>query len=249
VAGFPNATTSSNGSVTVKYVTGSISASGIAVANITAVFSPAVRLYDGPVPNGTQWSTTSQVTFTGAVAEEVRYAAHAPGGETARWEASTAATVAATDPITVTCVSTTVLVPGGPNGSEVQCGSTGNVSVGADGLALIPTSVLNGNATSGSAPSNGADPPAAESAVPARPIYRPGSTAPESVTASPQSGQSLTAAPMSANDARAQMSALRTPSPPASQPGGSPAPVLLLIGGVAVLVVAVAVARKRRRVA
>lgn len=244
---YPNATTSSNGSTTVKYVSGAISASGIAVANLTAAFSPAVRVYDGPVANGTTWNTTSQATFTGAVAESVQYTARAPGGLSAHWAASEAETAAATETITVSCVSTDVLAQGGSNGSEVQCTSTGNVTLGAEGVGLLPSSALGGNGTSGSAPANGADPSAAESAVPAHPIYYAGSRAPQSVEASPQSGDPLTAAPMSPSDARSQMTALRAPSPSAAGSSGSPLGAVIVIAGVATLVVVVVAGGRRQR--
>ena len=246
-AGFPNVTTSSNGSVTVKYVSGAFAAAGLAVANLSAAFSPAIVVYAGPVPNGTRWSTSSEGTFHGAVAETVRYAAQVPGGAAARWSSSNAETVALTVPFTVDCLATSVPIPGGANGTEVACSSTGNLTLGADGLAFVPTSALSGPAGSVSAPADGADPASAETAVPARPIYRPGGTAPQSVTASPQNGQNLTAAPMSPAGAQAQMTALRTAAPIETRPSASPAAWLVLLGGVGVLAVVVVLGVSRQR--
>jgi hypothetical protein len=244
---FPNVTTSSNGTVTVQYVSGAISASGLAVANLSASFAPAVVLYEGTVPNGTQWSTTSEVSFVGEEALGVQYSAQVPGSGTARWSASSEATVASTGPVTVTCQATTVPTPSGANGTAVLCAASGNDTLGADGLVVVPSSVQNGVGTNATTPADGGTPPAAESAVPARPVYAPGASAPQTVTASVSPGQTVTAALVSPGYARSEMTALRTPATPSPPAASGAAGVLLVVVGGSVIGAVVYLGLRRRR--
>ncbi|HKV90265.1 MAG TPA: hypothetical protein VJQ43_03605 [Thermoplasmata archaeon] len=257
---FPNVTRDSAGDLGIRYVTASIRASAWLVEDLSAVFSPALTLVDGPLFVGKTWNATSQAHFTGssAWAETVHYVS--PSGATASASNSGTGSANATVPVNLACAvdgTTTVRYPNGTAETDdvIACANaTGSPTyLTANGLIVLPRA----NQSGASAALVAAVPerPAAAPASPAAQakgatLYSPTHRFATSERATPASGDAVTATPMTPSAARSAMHALGAPVRP--EPVAWQPPVALVLGvmvasGIGALGLVVVLARREQR--
>jgi hypothetical protein len=232
---FPNLTRDAAGDVEIRYVTESIGASAWVVENLSATFSPALPLVEGPLFVGKTWNATSTASFNGSVAWAETVHATTASGTTGAFSTSGAASARATVPVALQCGVTGTAVVRYPNGTPetddvIACtNATGAPSLASNGLVVLPAT--NSSQTGGLATSVPVHPATAPASPAARAtgesLYSPSRRMATSERASPASGDQVTASPMSVSDAKSAMYSLGAPVRPAAvHPEG---PVLALI--------------------
>lgn len=233
---FPNITRDAAGDVAIRYVTGAMAASAWLVENLSATFSPALPLVEGPLFVGKSWNATSTASFEGNVAWAETVHAAAPNGATESASTAGTASANATAPVALACSVVGTTVVRYPNGTPetddvIACtNATGSATyLAADGLLVLPTSDPSGSAgltaavpeRPATAPANPASQARGES------LYSPSRGLPASERATPAAGDSVTASPMTPTEAHAAMRGLGTPVRPAPAPW-EPSGALLL---------------------
>ena len=244
---FPNVTRDAQGDQVLRYDTGSIAATGWAAENVSASFSPALTIVQGPLAVGNSWSASTMATFQGTAAYAVHYVASVPGKGSASWSQAATASANATVPVALqfTVVGTrTIVFPGG--GSETDyaiaySNGTGNTGVlVANGLAVLPARDPNhGAAIAATVPEHPAARAAAAPSASTTALYSPSRGLPDSVEAHTASGTTVTAAPMSVGSASGAIDSLRSATTESPRAPGAPPAVLVAaaIGIVGVLVI------------
>jgi hypothetical protein len=258
---FPNVTQGAGGSVSIRYVSGAISLGAWRYENVSASFSPALALVEGPLSVGKNWTATSNATFAGSVAWAEAIHARSPTGGTASAGTAGEVAVQTSAPVSLACAdvgTTTVRMPDGTveNDSDIACtNATGSPTyLATDGLIVLPSSDPSGSAGVDQAvPEQPASAPAAPAnAVRSSTLYSPSRQFVDSTRSTPQPGDSVTASPMSPDAATSAMHALGAPAPPSASPSHSGAGAIVVIalaiaGVVAVSAVAISEVRARRR--
>ena len=93
---FPNVTTTVGGGHSIKYTTGAIVVRGWVAEDLSANFTPALRIVEGPLHVGKNWTTNPTVRFQGTVAYASLVAVQLPNGVAAQQMQSGSATLNAT---------------------------------------------------------------------------------------------------------------------------------------------------------
>ncbi|MCI4356043.1 MAG: hypothetical protein L3K18_02710 [Thermoplasmata archaeon] len=257
---FPNVTRDAAGDMSVRYTSGSIQASAWMIENLTATFSPALPLVEGPLFVGKSWNASSNATFVGtaAWAETVHYLA--PNGRTAAASQSGSASANATAPVALACRVAGTTVVRYPDGSAetddvIACtNATGSSTyLAANGLVVLPSA--NPNATNGlvaAVPERPASAPASQSVeAKGASVYSPSHRFATSEKASPSPGESVTASPMSPAAAQRSIHELGTPTRPAPAPWEPSAALILgvmVATAIGSILLVVALARRQHRV-
>jgi hypothetical protein len=224
---FPNVTRDAAGNVGIRYVTGTIAASAWLSENLTATFSPALPLVEGPLFVGKSWNATSNASFAGTAAWAETTHVVLPSGATASSSTAGSASANATVTVALDCSVLGTTVIRDPNGTpetddEIACSNaTGSEAyLAANGLLVLPTSDPNGsNQLAAAVPEHPATAPT-EPAAQARgeSLYSPARGLPASERASPATGDAVTASPMTPAAAHAAMRTLGAPVRPAAAP-------------------------------
>ncbi|MCI4324392.1 MAG: hypothetical protein L3K00_00670 [Thermoplasmata archaeon] len=254
---FPNVTRDAAGDVGIRYVTESIAASAWVFENLSATFSPALPLVEGPLFVGKTWNGTSTASFNGSVAWAETVHATTASGTTGAFSTSGTASARATVPVALQCGVTGTAVVRYPNGTPetddvIACtNATGAAaSLSTNGLVVLPTT--NSTATGGLAstvPVHAATAPAAPNArAEGASLYSPSRQMATSERASPASGDQVTASPMSVADAKAAMHALGAPVRPVPvHPEGPELAAIAVVVDAVILVVGALVVLARRQ--
>ena len=256
---FPNVTRDAAGDLGIRYVTASVAANAWLYENLTATFAPALTLVDGPLLVGKTWNANSTVAFRGgeAWAETVHYVG--ANGGTAAAATSGSASANATVPVALVCTVTGTTVVRFPDGSVetddlIACANaTGSDAyLASNGLVVLPTSDPSHSAGLAAAvPERPATAPVATAAqAKGAAVYSPSHRLEATERATPSSGNTVTASPLTPTAARSGMRALGTPVRPAALPWEPSAALLVAtmvatgigtVGGVLLL------ARRARR--
>jgi hypothetical protein len=257
---FPNVTGNVSGAFSIRYVTGAIALSAWRAENLSATFSPALPLVEGPLSVGKTWTAASNATFVGGLAWAESVHERAAPGATASAAAGGSVAVNGSAPVDLACADTGTSVVRLPDGSvetddDIACtNATGSPTyLAANGLIVLPSSDPSGSAgVAQTVPEHPASAPAAPAnTVRTSTLYSPSHRFVDSVRASPQSGDSVTASPMTPASASAAMHGLGTPVRPGPIAGPFPAGVVLVVMGMAgagaIALVLVLEGRQRRR--
>jgi hypothetical protein len=252
---FPNVTSTSPGTTTLKYVTGAITEQAYVAIDLRANFTPALPIVEGPLFVGKSWWANSTVAFRGVASYASLVSAKTGTGATYQAANSGAVAVNVTSAVHLHLAvtgRTTIVYPNGQNETDyvitVENGNGSSVLV-ANGLVVLPGQDPTHSAGVTSAV---AEHPAAAAATPAtaaptRALYSPTRHMVDSQQTTPSSGKSVTAVPLAVADAKASMRSLGQPARPTPATSGNAAAVLvllLLVGGGATVVL---VRRARRR--
>ncbi|MCI4333713.1 MAG: hypothetical protein L3K01_08360, partial [Thermoplasmata archaeon] len=256
---FPNVTRDAAGNVNIRYVTGAIVASAWLVENLTASFSPALPLVQGPLTVGKSWNATSTASFNGTVAWAETVHATSGSGATGAVSNSGSASAHATVPVVLQCSVLGTTVVRDPNGNPetddvIACANaTGSEAyLATNGLVVLPTS--NPGPAAGLNAAVPVHPATAPVGTAARAtgasLYSPSRHLAASERASPATGDQVTASPMTVSNARTAMHGLGTPVRPAPiAPHTSAILAVVVVGGsVAVALGLVALLARRNRV-
>jgi hypothetical protein len=251
---FPNVTSTAANSTTLKYVSGAISEQAYVAIDLTANFTPALPIIEGPLFVGKSWWANSTVAFRGVASYASLVTAH-QGGATYQAGNSGATAVNLTGPVHLELAvtgTTTIPYRNGQNETDyvitVENGNGSSVLV-ANGLVVLPGQDPTHSAGVTSAVS---EHPAAAAATPAtaaptRAVYSPARQMVDSQQTTPSSGKSVTAVPLSVSSARAAMRSLGEPARPMARSSGSALPLLLALLLVGTVATVVLVRRARRR--
>ncbi|MCI4352610.1 MAG: hypothetical protein L3K14_04400 [Thermoplasmata archaeon] len=256
---FPNVTRSP-GSWSVHYVTGWIQADGWEAAALSANFTPAIPLVEGPLHVGKNWAASSTVRFVGSWAAASAISAGVPNGPSGSQSRAASAALNWTETLTFDFVVVGTKTIYEPNGTAetgyviAYTDSGGSKSVIlVDGLLLLPAA--DPSHAAGVAPAVQEHPAAAAVAQTATPgdraVITPNRPVPASVEAKPASGTDVVATPITPAQAAQGIHSLKSPAHPLSGVGGgsagAPLVPLLLIGLIAVAGSVVLYRTTRRR--
>ncbi|MCI4344808.1 MAG: hypothetical protein L3J87_04205, partial [Thermoplasmata archaeon] len=140
---FPNVTSTVPNSTTLKYVTGAITEQAYVAIDLTANFTPALPIIEGPLFVGKSWWANSTVAFRGVANSASLVTAHA-GGATYQAANSGATAVNLTTSVHLHLAvtgTTTIVYPNGQNETDyvitVENGNGSSVLV-ANGLVVLP---------------------------------------------------------------------------------------------------------------
>jgi hypothetical protein len=255
---FPNVTRDAMGDVGIRYVSGAIAASAWLVENLSASFSPALPLVEGPLFVGKSWNADANASFEGTVAWAETVHAVTASGTTAAASTSGSASANATVPVALSCSVVGTAVVRYPNGTPetddvIACtNATGSPAyLAADGLLVLPASNPSSSAGLDQAvPEHPASSPANPSSqARGESLYSPAHGLAASERASPSAGESVTASPMTPTAAHAAMRGLGTPvwpAPAAWQPSAGLIVAVVAVSALSTVGLLVVLARRNR---
>ncbi|MDE1819890.1 MAG: hypothetical protein KGJ23_04690 [Euryarchaeota archaeon] len=252
---FPNITTDPSGNAVVQYETGSLQAHGQVAADVQGTFTPALLLVDAPLFVGKSWTSSTSAQFTGQELWSITASGVAPNGQPFSFQQNGQQSANGNGELVLTFTvvgERTIYFPDGGSETDyvigIQGGGGGQGAILYNGLIVVPTSVA--SSTGGAGNSVSAHPAAtalsSSTATPNRPLYSPQKKMTDASDATPVSGQTVTAAPMSPQKAQTLLDSLGGLSPLHFGAVSDTAFTLLLAGG-AVVVVGIAFREVRRR--
>lgn len=254
---FPNITTDPSGNAVVQYLSGSIQAQAQVVADLQGNFTPALVLAEAPLSLGESWTSRTDAQFTGQVLWSLTASGVAPSGQPFSVQQNGQDNANANLPLVLTFTvvgERTIFFPGGGSETDyvISCsGANGDQGILLyNGLVVLPVSVSSN--TGGTGNSIAAHPAATELAsstsTPNRPLYSQQKHMTDASDATPMSGQTVTAAPMSPEKAQTLLNNLGGLTPLHFGPASDTLGMALILGSVVVVsLVVVREVRRRRR--
>jgi hypothetical protein len=255
---FPNITYDpSTGDSVVSYTTGQIQGEAQVAVDISASFQPALLVVQGPVYVGESWTASSQASVTGEVAWSVQLSGIAPDGTPFNYSGTGQGNAAANFPVVLAFQvvgERTLYFPNGGSETDyvIDCQSMTGGGSGIelyDGLLAIPNSVS--SQTGGVASAVSAHPAAAQvsssTSTPTSGLYSHQRKMTDASDATPVSGQTVTASPMTPARAQDLIDSLGGLSPAGLLAHSDVGLEVILVTGIAVVALVVGREVRRRR--
>lgn len=252
---FPNITADPSGDSVVSYTTGQVSGQAEVAVDVSATFTPALLLVQGPLYVGESWTTDSQADFNGQLVYSVQLSGIAPGGTPFNYSQSGQESLTATFPVVLAFTVTgerTLFFPNGSSETDyvISCQSGANSASGVevyDGIMAIPTEAAS---STGGVSSAVAEHPASSdlssaATTPTDGLYSKQRHMADASDATPVSGQTVTASPMSPAKAQSLLNNLGGLSPASLLANSETGFYVVLVASV--VVVSVVVVREIRR--
>ncbi len=237
---FPNITTDPSGNAQVVYNSASLTAHAQIDADVLGTFSPALQIVEAPLSLGKSWNADSSARLSGQELWTLTASGVAPNGTPFSISQNGQNSVSANVQLALTFTvvgERTIYFPNGSSETDyvISCDG-GDGQQGAylyNGLLVVPSSVASntGGASSQIAAHPAAQDLSSSTSTPNRPLYSPQKRMTDSSDATPVSGQTVTASPMSPAKAQSLLDHLGGLSPLHFGPTAFPIVDVALAGG------------------